>query len=112
MDFVALSLKRLRLYWFPDTGSWNKAPYMPEIKAITMWIVTLGVIACGIQVLARRRREMYPALCVALLSCAPYTITHVDLRYRYPVHALHVMMLMVAVTSLTRQSTNRATVPS
>jgi hypothetical protein len=86
--FTTLTLQRIRFFWFPPVDMW------PPSASLRRWksgIFTLTGIAAflGLGSLFLVRNEYRWLLASALIGPSlPYFLTHVDMRYRYPVWGL------------------------
>ena len=113
--FVALSLTRLRLVWLgvppsSDTRSADGVSAAADPKSWVRWVVHLvtGVVGvAGLFVFARGRPEGTLIRGVVLLFGAPYYVTHVLERYRFPMDPL----LVLAGAGLVAMLRERAQAP-
>ncbi|HZZ78861.1 MAG TPA: hypothetical protein VFE62_10110 [Gemmataceae bacterium] len=87
-EFVRLTGTRARIFWFPGHESFNNHSVFTTIKIVGFGAISLLMFFS----LARLAWSRHPS--VALFAAALfgatfiYLITHVELRYRLPVHAV------------------------
>ncbi len=86
--FAELTLLRVRMFWFPGRELFNN--YSLWTKAKIAGYGTISVLMfLGLIRLAWVRNGAAPLLAAALFGATfIYLITHVELRYRLPIHAL------------------------
>jgi hypothetical protein len=95
--FVELTGTRFRMFWFPGREMFNNASLSTTIK-----IIGFGAIS-ALMFFTLIRMALYRHAAAGLLTAALfgstfiYLITHVELRYRLPVHALSGLLAAEAV---------------
>lgn len=90
-QFVFLCGRRLEYFWFPPADMWG-AGLANEAKSYACLALSLAMCA-GLVLLFWQRHSCRWLLAAALLGGSlPYILTHVDLRYRYPVFALSTLI--------------------
>jgi hypothetical protein len=91
--FLHLTIARLGLFWLPPPDLWGESRLGVIQSAVTRVYSAIGLL--WLVVLLVRRHPAAGFLAGHLLGgCLAYAVTHVDLRYRYPVNAV---LLMLAV---------------
>ena len=106
--FVALSLRRARIFWFgdwPPSDPRREAGLAPadDPKSWVKWATHLASgLAClaGAVVLARRRVEGRALLAILALFPLPYYLTHFLERYRFPIEPVVVLLAAVALLAV------------
>jgi hypothetical protein len=90
--FAALTLKRFQLFWFPPVDMWSPSTSARLFKSLAFSL--LGAGAWGGLALLLFSRNPYAGLWAAVLFGGSFVflITHVDLRYRYPVFGLSALL--------------------
>jgi hypothetical protein len=91
--FARLTLDRFRMFWFPDAEMFGwYSPQGPSVATLLKVLAFGGIGALALGNVCRLAwlRHRAAGLFAAALAGAPlaYLITHVELRYRLPVHAL------------------------
>lgn len=85
-EFVALTIRRARMFWFPGGKSLGGGGVLGgSIKAAALGAITLlsfGGLAC---LLAVRHPYRYLYVSLFLGASLPYVVTHVSSRYHYPI---------------------------
>jgi hypothetical protein len=104
--FLKLCLRRARLYWFADDPRlWSGGAHVPwSMKFAGMATITLLAFGGLAWLLAVRHPYRYLFACAFLGPSIPFIVTHVSLRYRYPIMGLTYLLgsecLVRLVTSL------------
>ena len=106
--FVSLSLKRVQLVWLgvvpsADTRSEGGTSAAADPKSWVRWIVHLitGIVGiAGLFVLGRGTPEGWLVRGIVVLFGAPYYITHVLERYRFPMDPLLILAGAALVAAL------------
>lgn len=93
--FFTLSVRRLRLFWFPTVYRWW--------EALAVWTVTL-LSFVGLGFIARKNQTLTMLLLSAWI-CFPlvYYITQFDPRYRYPIFWTSLLPAGYAITEILRK---------
>jgi hypothetical protein len=90
--FLALTAARFRMFWFPGPEMFNSI----SVSTVTKMIAFGGISALMFFGLARRlwQRDWSALLLAAAIlgTSLIYMITHVELRYRLPAHALSALV--------------------
>jgi hypothetical protein len=87
-DFVALCARRAWLFWGLPAKLWSPAAVRPSNTALLEMAVRAAALL-GLARLVARRRTEGAVLAAGLLGASlVYLVTHVDLRYRFPVQGL------------------------
>jgi hypothetical protein len=84
--FAELTARRLVLFWFPlGDAVWGPRTYVPvQVKSAALGVLTLlafGGLAC---LFARNHPYRYLIAGILFGPSLPYLISHVFIRYRYP----------------------------
>jgi hypothetical protein len=96
-EFAALTAERFRLFWFPPADMWTR-PSLPAGLLVGVFGLLGAGTFCGLGWLALRRHPSAGLLAAAVFGAsAVYLVTHVDLRYRYPLFGLSVLLTCAAV---------------
>jgi hypothetical protein len=94
--FAALTAERVRLFWFPPSEMWTR-PSLPVPLLVGVFGLLGAGTFCGLGWLALRRHPSAGLLAAAVLGTpAVYMVTHVDLRYRYPLFGLSALLTCAA----------------
>jgi len=90
--FVALTLDRIRMLWFPPPDLWGPSASVRMLKSVAFSL--LAAFAWGNLLRLILTRSPYRWLWLAALGspCLVYTITHVEPRYLYPTFGSIVLM--------------------
>jgi hypothetical protein len=102
LRFASLTLKRAQLYWF--TGLEQREPHDRwRIPKLLLYVALgLGALA-GLAALFWNGVTYRWLLLTAMLGPGlPYVLTHVSLRYRYPLYPLTLLMTCVAIAQAMR----------
>jgi len=114
LGFVGLTLLRVELFWLgrpppwdPRTSGGQGAARDPQ--SWLKWTVFGGTGLLALVSLARRRsslprRERVVFGALVILFGAPYYLTHVSERYRFPIEPLLVLLVAVLLTDLVRRN--------
>jgi len=87
-----LILRRCLLYWFPPAELWGTVSPGALFKSTIIRVIT-GAAALSLGWLLYTGHERGWLITAALIGPAlPYMITHVDIRYRYPINALSTLL--------------------
>lgn len=98
--FAELTATRARLFWFPPRDFWDRTAALGWPSTILYSLSTLLAFV-GLIVVARRSRIAFASAALFLIAAsAPYSITHVCLRYRYPVGGLVFILASIGVCFL------------
>jgi hypothetical protein len=90
--FLTLTLHRFRLFWFPplDMGV-GDMPFL-ETRLTVANLLALGAFIGLTRLVVSGHRYRLLLLAALIGPSLVYMVTHVDLRYRYPVHGLCVLL--------------------
>ena len=94
--FAALTLERFRLFWFPPADMWTR-PCLPVALLVAVFGLLGAGTFCELGWLAVSRHPSAGLLAAAVFGAsAVYMVTHVDLRYRYPLFGLSALLTCAA----------------
>jgi hypothetical protein len=86
--FAELTVQRFRMFWFPGREMFNNASLSTQIKIAGFGAIS-ALMFLGLFRLAWTRNGSFGLIAAALFGATfIYMITHVELRYRLPIHAL------------------------
>lgn len=92
-DFVTLSLKRARIFWFPDTQVYGDRQSLSTLLRAGLLGLISALALLGLILLARLSPPRFWMAAAAIIApTIAYAVTHVDLRYRVPIHPLTVLL--------------------
>jgi hypothetical protein len=92
VQFVGLTVRRFRWYWFPSSSMWPTWAPFREATALSYWPFGLGCLL-GVASLVRQRHPHRWFVVAAVFGPSlAYMVTHVDPRYRYPTLALSALI--------------------
>ncbi len=95
--FVELTGQRFRMFWFPGPEMFGKASLSTTIKIIGYGTISALMFLTLLR-LALMRNSAAGLLAAALFGATfIYMITHIELRYRLPVHAISGLLAAEAV---------------
>ena len=95
IDFLLLTVNRIRLMLFPDPKSFARTRF-PVVFAAYIYLTSVGCLLGFISF--RKRSPMANLWLFSLLTYAiPYSLTHVSLRYRFPIQNIFTVMTVVLV---------------
>jgi hypothetical protein len=87
-DFVLLTGARLRMFWFPGPEMFNNRGLSTTVKMAGFGAISVLMFA-GLAWLAWTRHRATGIFAAALFGATfIYFITHIELRYRLPIHAV------------------------
>lgn len=86
--FIRLTVTRTGLYWLPPCDLWPADAKLGRANCILYNLGTiLGIV--GLILVARQSRQKAIVVAAFLIGASlPYLITHVSLRYRYPINGV------------------------
>jgi hypothetical protein len=93
-QFAKLTLRRSVLFWFPPPKMWLEGGALrsPAMRLVSL----LGFCGLVSLFLARHTDRWLFAIAVVIPSI-PYFVTHVDLRYRYSVNSIVLLLSVIFV---------------
>jgi hypothetical protein len=106
-EFLELSLRRFRLFWFPTVDLWSTTSAGRGFKAAVFSVIGVLALAELVWLLVNRHRHAALLFCAALGPSIPYIVTHVDPRYRYPVFGLTTLLAACFVTRIASVTRNK-----
>ena len=91
-DAAWLILRRCLLYWFPPAELWGTVTPVAIFKSVIIRVITAtAVFSLGWLLYSGHDRAWL--ITAALIGPSlPYMVTHVDIRYRYPITALSMLL--------------------
>jgi hypothetical protein len=91
-NFTQLTLWRVRMFWFPSAEMWPRKATAVRFKFLLVNLFAVGGLA-GLLSLWLRCNPLRFLLTAALFGAsATYAISFVDLRYRYPIYGLLLLL--------------------
>ena len=86
--FAELSVHRFRMFWFPGREMFSNASLSTTVKIVVFGAIS-ALMFLGLLRLAWTRNGAFGLFAAALFGASLiYMITHVELRYRLPIHAI------------------------
>jgi hypothetical protein len=91
-SFIKLTLKRFWFFWFPSENMWASDGTANISKSLIFCLISLGMF-CGIWRLGLIGHPSIRLFTSAIFGFSlSYMITHISLRYRYPVSGLSMLL--------------------
>jgi hypothetical protein len=94
--FVELTLARFRYFWFPPAAMFNasspEVSALLEFKAVLVGLLSLGCFGWLAFAIWRGEPSRWVWVVLVFAPSLSYMITHVDLRYRYPIFGFTVLL--------------------
>lgn len=105
--FAELTLTRARLFWFPPRDFWDASAALGW-PSVVIYDASTMLAVFGLVVVFRHSRLACVSLVLFLLAaCGPYLITHVSLRYRYPIGSVVWVLAAIALWHIGCRVRNR-----
>ena len=90
--FVELTIRRARMFWFPGPEMFSTTSLVNTVKIVVFGAISVLMFVSLIR-LTRARNGAIGLLTATLFGASfIYLITHVELRYRMPIHALATLL--------------------
>jgi hypothetical protein len=90
--FAELTAQRFRMFWFPGREMFNKSSLSTTVKIISFGVIS-ALMFLSLLRLAWTRNRSFALLAASLFGATfIYLITHVELRYRLPIHAVTALL--------------------
>lgn len=94
--FIYLCFKRFIIFWFPINAS---TPYS-LVKSIVFCFTAFIAFVFGARSIIVGNYKVSMIFTLMLSICIPYTITHVDYRYRYPIFGVSILIFFLALEAV------------
>jgi len=105
-----LTGRRFSLYWFPAPSLWGTYSRAAVFKSLTVCSLTISAMVCLCWLWYTGHVRTWLIVAAMFGPSTPYMITHVDIRYRYPIVALSAVLaahlLLVVCRALTQPTTS------
>jgi hypothetical protein len=109
-SFIKLTLKRFWFFWFPSENMWISAGVFNNLKSLILCIISIGAF-CGLYRLELIKHPNSRLFIAAVFGTSIlYMITHISVRYRYPILGLSVILsvdFLIAVYYKIKQKSDR-----
>ena len=92
--FLALTLRRFRLYWVSSPELWSARDGIRAFKAVVFGSIGLAALLALAGTFFVRHRYRWLLLAALLGASSVYMVTFVDPRYRYPTFGVSAMLAM------------------
>ena len=93
--WAELTLRRVYLFWLPTTDMWSPDRVSDAQRLVRPWIYRSmsALMVIGLVGLLRTDRGAFVAVATVLLGLsASYYLTHVDVRYVFPLHGIELVL--------------------
>jgi hypothetical protein len=103
---IELITHRFRFYWFPPKDMWDQSSPGRRLKAAIMSIIGFTTLVSIIYLISNGHDRAWLLAAAVIGPSLTYMITHVDMRYRYPISgistllALHLFLLAWPYTNI------------
>jgi hypothetical protein len=108
--WIELTMTRIFLFWFPPASMWSPSSGTESAR----WIRSLGysgvtvLMVCGLVMLFYSDRAAFGIVMATLIGLsASYYVTHVDVRYIFPIHGIALVLAgksLVSAVTIVRRS--------
>ena len=109
--FAELIVTRFRIFWFPGLESFNNNSFLTRGKIAFFGSVSFFMFLTLVRMAWIRHPSFSLVFGAILGASSTYLLTHVEIRYRLPVHALSALLAadatIVALDWLRRRQANR-----
>jgi hypothetical protein len=106
---AALVVARFRHFWFPSTALWAEGSTMRGLKSVIMSVIGIAALLGLIRLLVVRQDQSWLIAAAMLGPSLIYMITHVDVRYRYPISGLSTLVAVSLADALWQSLWSRGT---
>jgi 4-amino-4-deoxy-L-arabinose transferase-like glycosyltransferase len=106
-EFVLLTCARVRMFWFPGHEMFNNRSLSTTVKMVGFGAISVLMFA-GLFWLVWTRHRAAGVFAAALFGATfIYFITHIELRYRLPIHAVTGLLAAEIVVVVAQALTSR-----
>lgn len=91
-EFIGLCFRRLQIFWFPPEDMWDPCTGWRRLRPWFFSLVSVGAIAGLLRLFWIRHPYRWLLFGSLVGPTLAYLITHVDMRYRYPIIGLSVLL--------------------